>query len=118
LPTDATPTLNPTLVMSRKIVAAAFLVASPLGAQAGDALARDSAIVAVALHETPKRHTETARVTRLAVRGDSAEVTVTFAVSETHETGHTLTLVLRDGRWTVLPTRTVFIGHFVRPRPR
>ena len=51
-----------------------MLIAAPLGTQASDTTARDSAITAAALRETPKHFTTTARVTRLTVRSDTAEV--------------------------------------------
>src|SRR5687768_9983614 len=96
-----------------RIALCAMVIAAPLGAQSTDTSARDSGIAAAALRETPKHFTTTARVTRLAVRGDTAQVTVTFYTDERHARGQHLTIARRDEQWVALPMRSVFIMHFV-----
>ena len=106
--------------MVRIVIAAGLMAAAPLGAQVAHTRAaadRDS-ILAAALRETPKRDSATARVTRLVVRGDAAEVTVQLFADDRHQRGHQLSLARRDGQWFVLPRRVVFIGHFAPKEPQ
>ena len=80
-----------------------------------------AAIRALALGETPERHRPTASVTRLALRGDTAEVTVVFGDVE-YAPGKRavwdlrLTLARRDSGWVVLPRRTISVGHYASRR--
>jgi hypothetical protein len=92
--------------MLRALALLSVLAASaPLAAQVPDT----AAILAAALRESPTP--DSGKVTLLAIRRDTATVTVIFAGDARHSRGHTLTLVLREGRWVVLPRRTFFVRH-------
>jgi hypothetical protein len=88
--------------MIRLVLAAFFSQAQP----------DTAAIRAAALRESPTPDSGT--VTMLAVRGDTAEVSVVFERGEHYARGHTLKLARRDGRWVVLPRRIAFVRHFQR----
>ena len=87
-----------------------LLITAPLAAQSP---ADTAAVRAAALRESPTPDSGT--VTRLVIRGDTAEVRVLLARGEDREWGHTLQLVRQaDGRWVALPRRTLFMTKYDR----